>query len=441
MSELKKEYTMGLLLKFAFPTIIMTMITSLYSIIDGMFVARFLNPTAFVAINMIIPIFSIFAAIGITFGAGGSALISKKLGEDKLQEARKDFTLLALVTFVIGVILAIVIYLLRSSLFDLLNITEEVLPYVTGYFNIIIIGMPLFIMQILFEYYLILAGKAKIGLIASLCTGVMNISVNYVLLGVMGLGIRAAATGTAISFLIPTTIGLIYFGRRQNELHFVKPEWNKQAIVEAIKNGSSQTLEILASAIMIGLFNREIMNIMGEVGVQIISIIIYTQMLFNGIFLGFINGISPIIGYKHGAKKYVQLKFITKKGLFIIASTSIAVFIIALSLAPYIVNIFKSSQAESFQMAINALRLFSTSYLFVGFNIFVTILFVSLSNGKISSILSFARTLGFFIPSLFILPALIGYSGIWLIIPVVELLCLLVTVFCFYRFRKKYNYA
>ena len=428
--SISQKFTPISLLKFALPSMVMMMFMSCYTIVDGIFISRYLGSEALSAANIVYPVFNLLLAVGIMFATGGSAVVSKKLGEGKKEEAMEDFSFLTAVGVALSVLLMIATLLFHNQISLFLGSSERILDYCNAYLIYLVLFAPACMLQSLYQSFFVTAGKPRLGLVLTVIAGLANAFFDYFFLAVCGMEIEGAAI----------VVGTVYFFFFKGELHFVPFHFHGATLKQSCFNGSSEMVSNLANAIITYLFNIILMRIAGENGVAAITIILYAQFLFNSLYLGFSIGVAPVIGFQYGAKNRDQLKSLYKIcNCFVIASSVVIAFFSWL-LSDGIASIFVQDRGETYVMASEGLRIFALSFLFSGFNIFSSSLFTALSDGKTSAIISFGRTCVFIILSLMILPNILGLTGVWLAIPVAEFLAVFVSVYYQWTKRKKYGY-
>lgn len=441
MNKLSRNFGLFSLLKFALPTIIMTMFMSLYTIVDGIFVSRFVGTDALSAVNIVFPIFSLASAFAMMLATGGSAIIARKMGSGHGDEGKQDFTFFAIFGFICGVVFSVLGIIFIDPIIRFLGATDKLYKLCYDYAIILFCLAPLTILQMLFQFGFVTAGKPIIGLIITSIGGATNIVMDYVLIVPCKLGIQGAAIATGMGMLFCATCGLIYFlFARKGTLYFVKPRRNKGALLKACSNGSSEAVTNLSNAVSTFLFNMLMLKYVGENGVAAITIILYSQFMITSMFLGFSSGVAPVISYNYGSGNIKQLKKI-----FIISASFIGIMSLALFGATFginepIVRLFSNGNMAVYDLATRGFYLYSFSFLIMGINIFGSSLFTALSNGVISAAISFMRTFIFLIGSLLLLPLVLNVDGIWLAVPLAELLTLIGTITFIIFKRKKYHY-
>ena len=439
-NSLSKKVTFFSLIKYTLPTIIMMLFFSLYTIIDGMFVSRFIGSNALSAINITYPIIAIFLSLSIMLATGGSAIVAKLMGEGKNDKACEGFTLINLTAIIIGILIAIPALLFIKPLINLLGSTEILYDYCKDYLSIFLICAPLLILKSLFDYFFVTAGKPTLGLVCSILGGLTNILLDYIFIAKLQLGISGAALATCIGYSITAIIGVLYFFRKHSFLHFKKTSFDGKLIINCCSNGFSEMVTQLSSAIMTFAYNLLMLKYLGEDGVAAITIILYLEMLLFSAYIGFTSGVSPRISYNYGAKDIIKIKKIIKYSYIHILILSIVSFISIEFFGDTLLILFSGKDSNVYLITSLGLKLFSISFLFSGFNTFTTGMFTAFSNGKVSALLSFFRTFVFFILGILTLPLLLNITGIWLIAPFYEFISLIMSLAFFLKYRKTYQY-
>ena len=441
-NKLAQNFNFFGLIKFALPTMIMLFFVSLYVMVDGVFVSRFVNTDAFAAIDIVYPLFSMLFAISAMLASGGSALVAKRMGERKNKKAKQYFSLIAISSALIGLIFALMCLVFIKPIIYLLGSNDSIYQYCYDYIVPILIFAPLCILQMIFHSFFIAAGKPKIGLFATLTGGITNIIFDYIFIVLMGLGISGAAYGTVVGFIAQNTLGILYFTfKRKGTLYFVKPGKNLLVIVKSCYNGIAEFIGNLAIAITTFLFNIGMMKLIGVDGVAAITIVLYAEFILTSIFYGYASGVAPVFSYNYGSKNSYQLKKIFKISTSFVLACSIIIFLLSIPAAPYIIEIFAKENSGVFYIALKGFFLFAFSFFFTGTNIFSAAMFTAFSNGKIAAIIMVLRTFVFLSLAILLLPLVIGVNGIWLSIPTAEFLAALFSVFYFIKYRKIYNYC
>lgn len=438
--SLSKKFTFGSLMMFAMPTMIMMVVTSLYTIIDGVFVSRFVSTNALSSINIVYPAINIVLGVSVMLSTGSNAITAKKMGEGNGEGARKTFTFIVYLNIILGILLAVLGFVFAGPLSRLLGASDMLLEDCVTYLRWQAAFAPAFMLQILFQMYFITEGRPGIGLFLTLLAGITNAVLDYVFIVMAGLGIAGAAIATVAGYLIPAAVGLIYFSFSRKALWLVKTGINLSELKSSCLNGSSEMVNNISAGIITFLFNLLMMRYAGEDGVAAITILQYSQFLLNALFMGFSQGVSPVISYNYGSKNHRQLKQIFKASMIFTAVSSVLIFLGSELSGGLVVGIFSKPGTYVYELARHGFTLFAVSFLFSGFNIFSSALFTALSDGKTSAILSFVRTFGLIVTSLMILPLIMEIDGIWLAVPFAEIGGLLLCLYYVKKYSSKYHY-
>lgn len=441
--QLSEHFTYNKLLRFVFPSIVMMIFTSIYSVVDGLFVSNYVGKTALASINLILPFLMGLSALGFMIGTGGSAIVAKTLGEGDLKQANSYFSMLVYVTAIGGIILALLGMLLIPSVVSLLGAEGELLSNCILYGRISFISMPAFMLQNVFQSFFVTAEKPKLGLAVIITAGVTNMILDLLFVGILGFGLAGAAVATVCGEMIGGLFPVFYFSRKNSSLlRLGKTQFNGRILMQTCVNGSSELMTNLSSSIVNSLYNIQLMKFAGENGVAAYAAIMYVNFIFIAIFLGYSIGSAPIISYHYGAGNHGELKNLYKKSLQLVGFWGILLFVLAQLLATPLAKLFVGYDSTLLAMTQTGFRIYSLVYLINGFNIFGSSFFTALNNGVVSAVISFLRTLVFQIGAVLILPIVFGgINGIWSSVTVAELLTLCITITFFVRQRRKYHYA
>lgn len=435
-----QKWSAASLLHFAFPTIVMMVFMGLYTIVDTIFVARFVSTDALSAINIVCPVINLTVGLGTMIAAGGSAVVSRKMGAGLEQEAKEDFTLLVLAAAGIGAAILICGTLWLNPILLALGASERLLPFCRDYLGLLLLFLPANVIQTVYANLFVTAGKPGLGFGLSVLAGLANILLDYVFIVLGGMEIRGAALGTGLGYLIPAAAGTVFFFRNRGALFFVKPRWRGALLTESCLNGSSEMVGQLAAALTTFLFNLTMMERLGEDGVAAVTIMIYSQFLLNTLFIGFSMGVAPVIGFHYGSGNRKQQRKILSICIRFLAAASLLIFALSISGGPLVVRMFTPDASRVYEIAAAGFPVFSVSFLFCGFNIFISALFTALSNGKISAVLSFLRTFGLLCGGILLLPRLFGITGVWMAVPMAEGIMFFVSLGCLIYYRERYHY-
>lgn len=439
--QLSEHFSYKKLLKYTFPSIIMMIFTSIYGVVDGFFVSNFVGKTPFAAVNFIMPVLMILGTIGFMFGTGGSALIAKTMGEGNPEKANRIFSLLIYVSLACGIFIAVLGICFIRPIASLLGAEGEMLENCVLYSRIILIALPAFILQFEFQSFFSTAEKPQIGLAVTIASGVTNMILDALFVAVFPFGLVGAAAATAASQLVGGIVPLFYFGRKNSSLlRLTKTTFDSRAILKTCANGSSELMTNISMSIVSMLYNLQLMKYAGENGVAAYGVLMYVDMIFLAAFIGYAVGTAPITGYHFGALNTSELKSLLKKSTVIISVFAVCMLVLAEVLAYPLANIFVGYDDELMELTLQAFKIFSFSFLFVGFSIFGSSFFTALNNGLISALISFLRTLVFQCAAVIILPLIFGIDGIWISIVAAEVISVAVTAVFIVLKRNKYHY-
>lgn len=439
--QLSDHFDYKRLLQFTFPSVIMMMFTSVYSIVDGFFVSNFVGKTPFAAVNFIMPVLMILGSVGFMFGSGGSALVSKSMGEGKMERARQLFSLFVYSTMVCGVVLAIICFFAMRPLAMLIGAKGEMLEQCVLYGRILLLALPFFMLQFEFQSFFIAAEKPQLGLVVTVVCGLTNMVLDALFIAVFSWGLVGAAAATVISQMVGGVIPVIYFSRPHvSILWLTKTKLNWKALGRACINGSSELMSNISISIISMLYNFQLLKYAGENGVAAYGVLMYVDMIFLAVFIGYATGMAPIVSYHYGAGDSDELRGLLQKSCLIIGISAVAMFVLAEILAEPLAKIFVGYDAELVAMTKRAFMIFSFSYLFSGIAIYGSSFFTALNDGLISALISFLRSLVFEVAAILILPLIFKLDGIWLSVVVAELTAAIMTVMFLAVKRNVYHY-
>ncbi len=439
--QLSEHFTYKKLLLFTLPSIIMMIFTSIYSVVDGFFVSNYVGKTPFTAVNFITPFLMIIGAIGFMFGTGGSALISKTMGEGDKNKANQLFSLFIYVTIICGIIISALGMVFIHPIAAALGAQGEMLKNCVTYGRIILIAMPFFMLQFEFQSYFATSGKPQLGLFVTLAAGLTNIILDALFTAVLHWGLVGAAAATAFTQAIGGIIPLIYFCRPNSSLlRLTRTKFDKKSLIKACTNGSSELMTNISMSIVNMLYNIQLMKYAGEDGVAAYGVLMYVNLVFLALFIGYSIGTAPITGYNYGAQNHAELKNILKKSSVIIGIFAVCMLILAKVLSRPLAEIFVGYDKSLFNLTLRGFKIFSFAFLFSGVSIYGSSFFTALNNGLISAIISFLRTLVLQISAVLILPLILGIDGIWISVVAAEFMSMLITVTFIFKMKNKYHY-
>ena len=439
--QLSDHFDYKRLLRFTFPSIVMMIFTSIYGVVDGIFVSNFVGKTPFAALNLIMPFLMIFGAVGFMIGAGGSALVSMTLGEGERDRANRLFSMLIYITVGFGVVMTVIGIAFMRPMAILLGAEGEMIDYCVVYGRILMLSLTFFMLQNTFQSFLITAEKPQLGLYVTIAAGVTNIVLDALFIAVFKWGLAGAAAATAISQTVGGVIPLVYFMRPNNGLlKLTKAEFDGKALLRTCTNGSSEFMTNISMSVVNMLYNFQLMRFAGEDGVAAYGVIMYVNFVFIAIFIGYSIGTAPVIGYHYGAQNRGELNSLFTKSLRLIGGAGLVLTALAIALAKPLSSVFVSYDEQLLAMTERAFMIYSLSFLVMGVNIFGSSFFTALNNGLVSAAISFLRTLLFQIAAVLILPELFGLDGVWLAVVTAELMALAVTIAFFVKMRNRYGY-
>ena len=440
--QLSQHFTYGKLLRFSFPSIVMMIFTSVYGVVDGLFVSNFAGKTAFASVNLIMPFVICTGAIGFMLGAGGSAVVGKTLGEGDKEKANRYFSMLVYATIVLGVAVAALGLAVVRPIARLFGAEGELLEGCVTYGSILLAFQPFFMLQSAFQSFFATAEKTSVGLWVIVGAGVTNMALDYLFVAVFGWGLWGAALATGLSEVVGGLTPIIYFAlRNKSLLRLTRAGFYGKIFLKVCGNGSSEFLSNISSSVVGMLYNFRLMKLAGEDGISAYGVIMYVNFVFLAIFIGYSIASAPVFSYHFGAENKAELKGLFKKSLVIVISFGLLLAGLAQLLSAPLSRIFVSYDKGLYEMTVRGLRLFSVSFVIQGINIFGSAFFTALNDGLVSALLSFGRTLVFQVGAVFLLPLALGLDGIWLAVVAAELAALVMTVVFFAVKRKKYGYA
>ena len=439
--QLSDHFTYRKLLQFVFPSIVMMIFTSIYGVVDGLFVSNYAGKTAFAAINLVMPFIMVLGGIGFMIGTGGTALVSKILGEGDQEKVRRYFSMMILFTVLVGAVLTVVGVVFMRPVALFLGATPEMLTDCVLYGRIVIAFTGAFMLQNVFQSFLIAAEKPKLGLAATVAAGVTNMVLDALFVAVFHWGIAGAAIATGLSQCVGGLFPLLYFLRpNTSKLRLVRTKLELRPILNACGNGSSELMSNISSSIVSMVYNFQLLKYLGEDGVSAYGVLMYVQFVFVAIYIGYSIGCAPIVGFHYGAQNHPELKNMLRMSVILMSASGVVLTVLARVLAAPLAKIFVGYDEGLFTLTCHAFRLFSFAFLFAGFNIFASSFFTALGNGLISATISFLRTLVFQTSSVILLPLLLGVDGIWYAITAAEIFATLISIIFLLAKRRKYHY-
>lgn len=439
--QLSDHFTYRRLIRFVIPSVAMMILTSIYGVVDGLFVSNFVGKTPFAAVNLVIPFTMILGAFGFMLGTGGTALVAKTLGEGRQEEANRIFSMLIYFALGLGVLLTIFGIAVLKRIVIKMGADDAMLRHCMIYGRIVLLGIPFYMLQNMFQNFLIAAEKPQLGLIVTIAAGVTNMVLDALFIAVLGWGVAGAAVATALGQCVGGLIPFVYFARKNSsKLSLVKTRLMGGALFHACTNGSSELVSNVSMSLVGMLYNLQLMKFAGENGVAAYGVIMYVNFIFIAIFLGYAYGSAPIVAFNYGARRTEELQNMLKKSLKLILGTGISLFLIATVFAGVLSGLFVGYDAELYRLTVRGFHLYAISFLLCGFNIYGSSFFTALNNGVVSAAISFLRTVVFEVAAVLILPLFFGLDGVWCAITVAELASILITIGAFSALRRRYQY-
>ena len=439
--RLSDHFSYSKLLRFTLPSIVMMVFTSIYGVVDGLFVSNFVGKTAFASVNLVMPFVMILGGMGFMIGTGGTALVSKILGEGDPDTANRTFSMMVLFTLALGIVLSAggIIFMRPVSRF--LGATDAMMDDCVLYGRIITGFTFAFMLQNVFQSFFIAAEKPKLGLKVTVAAGLTNMVLDALFIAVFKWGVAGAAIATGLSQCVGGVLPLVYFLRPNSSLLRLSPtRLRLRPILAACGNGSSELMSNISSSLVSMLYNFQLMRLAGEDGVSAYGVLMYVQFIFISIYIGYSIGCAPIISYHYGARNHPELRNLLMKGLKVMGILGIVMTIAAISLSGTLANIFVGYDATLCELTRHAFHLFSFAFLLAGFNIFLSSFFTALNNGGVSAAISFLRTLVFQAASVILLPMALDVDGLWWAASAAEALAFVVSIGFLLALKGKYHY-
>ena len=440
--QLSDHFTLGRLYRFCLPSIIMMVFTSIYGVVDGYFVSNYVGKTPFAAVNLIMPFLMIIGGVGFMIGTGGSALVAKHLGEKDENQARRVFSMMMILTLILGVSISVLGIIFADKVALLLGADIEMLDYCVTYARTCLIFNTMFMFQNVFQSFLVTAERPKLGLVVIVAAGCTNMLLDFLFIAVFQMGVVGDALAKGLSQTVGGLLPLIFFLRKNNgsKLQMVRTRLELRPVLQACSNGASELMTNISSSVVSMLYNHQLLTLAGENGVSAYGVLMYVSFIFAAVYIGYSIGTAPIVGYNYGAQNHEELRNIRVKSMRSMLIGGVIMVSLAELLAPVLAGIFVGYDKELFDMTVHAFRLFSFTFLLSGFNIWCSSFFTALNNGAISAAVSFLRTLVFQLAAVLILPIFFKLDGVWFSVAFAEVCAFIISVIFLIAKRKKYNY-
>ena len=443
--SLSEHFGYRKLLRFTLPSILMMIFTSIYGVVDGLCVSNFVGKTPFAAINLIWPFLMILGCGGFMIGTGGSALVSKTMGEGDTPRANRYFSLLILFTVILGVAITVPGFFLIKPVAILLGADEAMLPHCVTYGRILLLGQTAFMLQGVFQSFLVTAERPTLGLWVTVGAGVTNMVLDVLFIAILGWGLIGAAAATVTSQVVGGVVPLVYFLLpNKSPLRIVGPRMglaeSLRVIGKVTVNGSSELMTNISMSVVSMLYNYQLMRLAGEDGIAAYGVMMYVGFIFVAVFIGFAVGSAPIVGFHYGAGNHSELKSLLRKSLTLTVLTGVGMAALSVALATPLSGIFVGYDEGLYELTRRGFLLYSSSFLFAGFGILGSSFFTALGNGVVSAAISFLRTLLFQVAAVLTLPIFFDIDGIWLSVTAAEILAAGVTFAFLVGMRRRYKY-
>ena len=441
--QLSEHFTYKKIFRFALPSIVMMVFTSIYGVVDGTFVSNFVGKTPFAAVNLVWPFLMILGAFGFMIGTGGSALVAKTLGENKKEDANRYFTMLITLVVILGVLLTIIGLIVLRPLSSALGASGQMLEDCVTYGRTLMIFNTAFMLQSVFQSLFIAAEKPRLGLIMTVAAGLTNMVLDALFIAVFKWGLVGAALASGLSQCIGGILPLIYFLSSKNDtpLKFVKTKIEGKVLLKACANGASELMTTVSSSLVSMLYNFQLMRLAGQNGIAAYGAVMYVEFAFVAVFIGYSIGTAPIVSYHYGSENHNEVKNMLQKSFKIMSILGITMMVLAQILASPLAKVFVGYDKQLFDMTVHGFRLFSFYFILAGINIYSSSFFTALNNGMISAIISYSRTLGFETLAVIILPIFLQLDGVWLAITVAEICAFVISISFLIAKKEKYHYA
>ncbi|CUO54615.1 MATE family efflux transporter [Intestinibacter bartlettii] len=441
--QLSEHFTYKKIFRFALPSIVMMVFTSIYGVVDGTFVSNFVGKTPFAAVNLVWPFLMILGAFGFMIGTGGSALVAKTLGENKKEDANRYFTMLIILVVILGILLTIFGLIVVRPLSHALGARGQMLEDCVTYGRTLMIFNTAFMLQSVFQSLFITAEKPRLGLIMTVAAGLTNMVLDALFIAVFKWGLVGAALASGLSQCIGGILPLIYFLSSKNDtpLKFVKTKMEGKVLLKACVNGASELMTTVSSSLVSMLYNFQLMRLAGQNGIAAYGAVMYVEFAFIAVFIGYSIGTAPIVSYHYGSENHNEVKNMLQKSFKIMSVLGITMMVLAQILASPLAKVFVGYDKKLFDMTVHGFRLFSFYFILAGINIYASSFFTALNNGMISAIISFSRTLGFETLAVIILPIFLQLDGVWLAITVAEICAFVISISFLIAKKEKYHYA
>ena len=440
--QLSDHFNVSRLLRFVLPCIGTMLFTSVYGIVDGLCVSNFVGKTAFASVNLIMPLPMLVGSVGFMLGTGGSAIVGITLGEGDQKQADRYFSLFLSAALIAGILLSALGVLVLRPAAVLLGAKGEMLDYAVRYGRILMLSLPTFILQNMFQSFFVTAEKPHLGFAFTVGAGCTNMVLDVLLVGALRWGVEGAAIATMISQVVGGVLPVFYFLEKNNtsRIHLCRLRFEGKVLLNACANGSSELMSNLSMSLVNILYNYQLLRFAGEDGVAAYGVIMYAAFLFVAVFVGYAVGSAPIVSFHYGARNRKEVNNLYRMSLKLIAVVAVVMTLGSMVLIPAVARIFVGYDETLLALTTRAFRLYALSFLIMGFNVYASSFFTALGDGVTSALIAFLRTLVFQVAAILILPAILGIDGIWLAVTAAELLSLGVCIYLSFAKDQVFHY-
>ncbi|MBE6943996.1 MAG: MATE family efflux transporter [Ruminococcaceae bacterium] len=442
--QLSDHFSYSRLVRFATPSIIMMICTTIFGVIDGFFISNFVGKTAFASINLILPFLQIIGSMGVILGADGSALIARALGSGDKDRAGRYFTMTMIATLLGGLLFTVVGLVMLRPMAYLLGATEEMIGDCVTYGSICLLFNLFYLAQRVLQEYLVVAEKPRLALKIMLIAGAANIVLDLIFVhpAFLNMGVSGAAISTGICEVLAAAIPFAWFVSRRNKtaIRFrqTRVEWN--TLRRAGITGSSDTISAMSASVIGMLYNMQLMHYAGENGVAAYGVVMYASFIFTAIFSGYSVGTAPIMGYHYGAGNQSEMRNVFKKSITMLSVAAAAMVVLISLLARPFSAIFVGYDWKLLDLTTRAFIICMLPYLMMWFNTYLSTVFTALDKGPMAAALTACRVIIFPVVCIIVMPLLWELDGVWFALTGAELLGVIVIGLAFFTQKRKFGY-
>ncbi|WP_373599066.1 MATE family efflux transporter [Paraclostridium bifermentans] len=428
-----------LFIKFSMPAVISMVIAGAQTMIDGMFVGNFVGPNALASINIVQPFMQLIIGSTMIICIGCISFIGRKLGEGKIKEAQDIFRTAFICTFIVSTLILILGVCFSKEIADILGANEVLLEGVSTYTKSIALFAPIMSLMYLFGFTDRLIGKPELYLKGMILSVIINVSLDFIFVKELQLGIQGAAYATGLAYVGGLIIVSVPMLNKKNIVNLFKGNFDKKVIIPMVYNGSSEGVTSIATATTAYIFNITFMNIAGEAGVAAFTTINYIGQFGTLVMFGISDGIGPIISYNYGDENYERLNNTLKLALKVNLIVGVILFITLYLFGRELISLFARENVDIVNLAVSGSRIYAFSFILNGFNIINSGYFTSIGKAKESIVIAASRGIVFIISGIIILPMLIGINGVWLTVPFAECITLVIGMYMLKRNNEEFE--